>query len=245
MPAAQSVFDVHVVAHLLVAESQLNGAQIVAGPALHRPSPSHTSMSLTAAPSQVPGLHTVPAGCLRQCPCPSHVPSRPQVDAGVAAQADRSSGTPFATKEQMPGALAALQVLHVSVQALLQQTPSTQKPLWQSPAQPHAWPFAFRALASAVAQDASPASGFEPPLSPPQPPPHPVAPRSSAQSAIPERRVTPRPYPGSLVIEKDDLDAVVLGAAGRGLVVEARVVARPGRWPSGARVSTPFDASAE
>jgi hypothetical protein len=66
MPVAQSAFEVHVVAHLCVAASQLNGAQIVAGPALHRPSPSHTSMSLTEAPSQVPGLHTVPAGCLRQ-----------------------------------------------------------------------------------------------------------------------------------------------------------------------------------
>src|SRR3954463_4095999 len=174
MPAAQSAFDVHVVAQLRVAASQLNGAQIVAGPALHRPSPSHTSMSLTAAPSQVPGLHPVPAGCLRQRPCPSQVPSRPQLDAGVAAHAGESSGSPFATKEQSPGALAALQVLQVSPQALLQQTPSTQKPLWQSPAQPHAWPFASRALASGLAQAASPASGFGPPLSPPHPPPQPV-----------------------------------------------------------------------
>src|SRR5205085_1663924 len=114
----------------------------------------------TEAPSQVPGLQTVPAGCLRQWPCPSHVPSRPQLEAGVAAHADdESSGSPFATNEQMPGAPAALQVLQVSPQALWQQTPSTQKPLWQSPAQPHAWPFALRALPSGVAQDASPASG--------------------------------------------------------------------------------------
>jgi hypothetical protein len=95
-------------------------------------------MSLTDAPSHVPALQTVPVGCLRQAPCPSQVPSRPQVDAAVATQAPESSATPLGTNEQMPGAFGALQVLHVSPQALLQQTPSTQKPLWQSPPQPQA-----------------------------------------------------------------------------------------------------------
>jgi len=129
MPAAQSVLALQVVAHVLVAASHPNGTQIVAGPALQRPSPSQTSTSLTEAPLQVPGLHTVPAGCLRQCPCPSQVPSRPQVDAGVASQAPESSAAPFATNEQMPGELGALQVLQVSLQAVVQQTPSAQKPL--------------------------------------------------------------------------------------------------------------------
>ena len=125
---AQSVFDVHMMAHLFVAGSQLNGAQTVAGPALQWPSPSQTLMSLTDAPSHMPGWHTVPVGCLWQCPWPSHVPSRPHVDAAEVAQSAARPAAPFATKEQVPGAFGLLQVLQVSVQALLQQTPSTQKP---------------------------------------------------------------------------------------------------------------------
>jgi hypothetical protein len=112
----------------------------------------------------------------------------------VAAHAAEFSATPFGTGEHTPGELGALQVLHVSVQALLQQTPSAQKPLWQSPPQLHGCPLGFSALASAVAQAPSLASGFGPPWSPSQPPPHPEAPRSSAHSAIAEGRGTPRPY---------------------------------------------------
>ena len=62
MPLAQSVFDRQLVAHMLVVGSQLNGAQIVAGPARQRPWSSQTLTSPTAAPLQVPGLHTVPGG---------------------------------------------------------------------------------------------------------------------------------------------------------------------------------------
>jgi hypothetical protein len=88
-----------------------------------------------------------------------------------------------------------LQVLHVSVQALLQQTPSAQKPLWQSPPQLQGCPLGFSAPPSAVAQAPSLASVFAPPpLSPLQPPPQPDTPRSSAQTAIAGRRGTPRPY---------------------------------------------------
>jgi len=128
-PSAQSVLVRQVVAHLFVAVSHVNGAQIVEGPARQRPSPSHTLTSLTASPLQVPGLHTVPDGNLRQCPCPSQVPSSPQVDACDATQAPDFSGPPFATNEQIPGALWSLHVLQVSVQAVLQHMPSTQKPL--------------------------------------------------------------------------------------------------------------------
>jgi hypothetical protein len=124
---AQSEFDVQTMAHLFVAGSQLNGAQTVAGPALQWPSPSQTLMSLTEAPSHMPGWHSVPVGCLRHFPWPSQVPSRPQLDAGDAAQSLARPLSPFATKEHVPGAFGPLQVLHVSVQALLQQTPSTQK----------------------------------------------------------------------------------------------------------------------
>jgi hypothetical protein len=107
----------------------LKGAQIVEGPDRQRPWLSQTLTSLTAAPSQVPGLQTVPGGYRRQAPRPSHAPSSPQVETGDAAQAPDGSCTPSGTNEQTPGALGSLQVLHASPQAESQQTPATQKPL--------------------------------------------------------------------------------------------------------------------
>jgi hypothetical protein len=137
-PLAQSLFVRQVSAHLFVVGSQLYGAQTVEGPARQRPWSSQTLTSLTAAPLQVPGLQTVPTGNLRHWPWPSQVPSSPQVATAETAQAPDGSGIPLATNEQIPGALWSLQVLQVSAQALLQQTPSAQKPLWQSPAHPQA-----------------------------------------------------------------------------------------------------------
>lgn len=64
-------------------------------------------------------------------------------------------GSPAATNVQVPGAEIVLHALHVSVQALLQQTPSTQKPLAQSPLQPQAVPFVFLVPASWVQATAS------------------------------------------------------------------------------------------
>jgi hypothetical protein len=135
-PLAQSLFETQVLAHLFVAGSQLYGAQTVAGPDRQRPCSSQTLTSLTAAPLQVPGLQTVPTGNLRHWPWPSQVPSSPQVATAETGQAPERAGAPLATNEQTPGALWSLQVLQVSAQALLQQTPSTQKPLWQSPPHP-------------------------------------------------------------------------------------------------------------
>jgi len=195
-PLAQSVLDRHVDAHLFAAGSQLNGAQIVAGPARQPPWPSQTLISLTAAPLHVPALHSVPAGYLRQCPWPSHVPSSPQVETAPTGQAADCSIPPFGTNVHIPGALWSLHVLHDSVHVLSQQTPSTQKPVRQSPLHPHAWPFALRAPASA-AQDPSiaPSTVALPPLSLPQPPPHPVAVSSRAAHATrPKNRLTRRPY---------------------------------------------------
>ena len=49
---------------------------------------------------------------------------------------------PAGTNAQIPGAPVVLQDLQVSVQALLQQTPSTQNPLAQSPLHPQEAPLA-------------------------------------------------------------------------------------------------------
>ena len=59
--AAQSESDAQLTTQLFVLESQLNGAQMVAGPGVQLPMPSHTRMPPIDAPSQVPGWQTVPA----------------------------------------------------------------------------------------------------------------------------------------------------------------------------------------
>jgi hypothetical protein len=147
-PATQSSSDLHVVTQAFFDGSQSNGAQIVAGPDLQRPRPSQTSTSTTAASWQEPGLQIVPATWLRQAPLPSQVPSSPHVDTSAAGHAVGWRGAlPAGTKEQMPGAPCTSHDLQASVQALLQQTPSTQKPLPQSALQPHASPFILLPLA--------------------------------------------------------------------------------------------------
>jgi hypothetical protein len=139
----QSLSEAQVAAQAPVIASQVNGAQMTVGPAVQVPSPSQTRPPMTAAPSQVPGAQVVPATKLRQAPAPSHVPSRPQVDGSEAGQTLALRGAPPAgTNAQVPGAPAVLHDLHVSVQAVLQQTPSTQNPLAQSPAHPQAAPLA-------------------------------------------------------------------------------------------------------
>jgi hypothetical protein len=164
---------------LLVAESQLYGAQTVAGPDRHCPCPSQTLTSPSEAPLQVPALQTVPLGYRRQWPWPSHVPSSPQVEAPAAVHVPGGAATPFAMNVQMPGALWSLHVLQVSWQGLLQQMPSTQKPLWQSRLQPQGCPFTWCPPASAVHAPV-PLSVVRPPLS--QPPPQPVRASSRAQA---------------------------------------------------------------
>jgi len=105
-PLTQSVLERQVTTQARVAGSQLNGAQIVAGPA----------------------LQIVPAMCRRQPPLPSQVPSRPQVVTSDAGQTAGVRGeAPAGTSAQIPGEPWTLQARHVPVQSLLQQTPSTQK----------------------------------------------------------------------------------------------------------------------
>ena len=158
-PAAQSASERHAGKHASLVPSQLNGAQTIWGPASQLPMPSQTSVPVTAAPWHVPGLQVVPAGYCRQLPCPSQVPSSPQVatfDLGHVAADD--GGLPAGTNVQIPGAPGTLQALHVSVHAVSQQTPSTQKPLWQSPPQPQACPSAFFGAPAALHATSSPAS---------------------------------------------------------------------------------------
>ncbi len=92
------------------------------------------------------------------------MPSRPQDVAGLCGQTPATVGaTPAATNEQTPGAEAVLHDLQVSVQALLQQTPSTQKPLVQSASQPQSAPLVMRAPPSPHDLPSGPPSTLGPP----------------------------------------------------------------------------------
>ena len=125
-----------------VVSSQPNGAQGMLAAAVQAP-PLHTLASPTAVPSawQRPVAHTVPSGWLRQAPLPSHRPSGPQVAAGCDGHWLGSTGaSPSGTGEQVPIRPGTLQAWQVPVQALLQQTPSTQLPLPHSSWQPQASP---------------------------------------------------------------------------------------------------------
>jgi hypothetical protein len=108
---------------------------------------------------------------------PSQVPSRPQVASPDAAHWPALCGAlPAGTNVQVPGDPGTLHPMHVPVQAVLQQTPSTQKPLWQSPSQPHVsplWALAAPLAAVHVVGLSLPPSvlGFLPPD-----PPHAAAP---------------------------------------------------------------------
>jgi hypothetical protein len=152
---------------VLVLLSQLNGAQMRDAPEVQFPAPSQARIPPIDAPLQVPGWQTVPSSYVRQPPLPSQVPSSPQDEAGLCGQTLATLGaTPAATSEQTPGAEGVLQDLQVSVQALLQQTPSTQKSLVQSASQPQAVPLVLRAPPS---PHATLPSG--PPSTLPPPPP--------------------------------------------------------------------------
>jgi hypothetical protein len=163
--------------------SQENGAQMTVGPGRQRPMPSHAWAPTTASPSHMPGPQAVPAVYLRQAPAPSHLPSKPQVVTSAVWHAVESRGAmPAGMNVHVP--IVAEQVWQGSVQATLQHTPSTQKPLEQSPGHLQAWPLAFFVSAASPQEPASEAgvsagasAASTPPLEPAVPlPPWPAEP---------------------------------------------------------------------
>jgi hypothetical protein len=190
---AQSESDAQVAKQAFVAGLHWKGAQTVAGPALHRPLPSQTLPPATDAPSQAPAWHTAPTAYLRQAPAPSQVPSSPQVETSLFGHslADRGEA-PEATSVHVPGEPGALQVLHVSPQATLQQTPSAQKPLAQSAAHAHDWPFGLRAApaplqGTSTARVSAPLSGTSAMVFEPQPAASAATQRATASLSIRRR----------------------------------------------------------
>jgi hypothetical protein len=74
---------------------------------------------------------------------PLHMPSLPQLLMGSAVQPLPSSATPSGTSLHVPSDPASAQVRQVPEQALLQQTPSTQLPVWHSSPDSQVWPLSF------------------------------------------------------------------------------------------------------
>jgi hypothetical protein len=95
---------------------------------------------LFIALEQLAATHTVVESYLWQAPAPSQVPSLPQVE-GAEAEQSLCGSLPRSAGTHWPSVVVPPQVMHVPVQALSQQTPSTQKPLWQSSAPVHVVPF--------------------------------------------------------------------------------------------------------
>ena len=84
----------------------------------------------TVLPWQVPAPQDVLSGYLRQPPMPSHRPSRPQVEGSCSGHwLSSAGGMPAGTGAHMPALPGTSHFWQVPLQALLQQTPSTQKPL--------------------------------------------------------------------------------------------------------------------
>jgi hypothetical protein len=81
---------------------------------------------LSWSPLQDGTVQTVSAAYLAQPPNPSQTPVTPHVEASVLTQSARGSARPAAIARQVPGWSLWPQLTQAPVQALLQQTPSTQ-----------------------------------------------------------------------------------------------------------------------
>ena len=97
----------------------------VVAPALQVPAPSQVDAAWIVALEQLAAWQTVAAAHLRQAPAPSQKPSVPQVEAGDAEQSLRGL-VPGSANLHVPRLFVAEQVWQVPVQAVSQQTPSTQ-----------------------------------------------------------------------------------------------------------------------
>jgi len=85
----------------------------------------------------------VPTGYVWQPPPPSHFPLVAHEAAPWSAHIWRGSGEPTATSVHLPMLLLRLQLRQAPVQALSQQTPSTQWLFWHSPSVLQVWPSGF------------------------------------------------------------------------------------------------------
>ena len=148
-PVMQSVSAVQVV--LQAVAPQMNGVQLVVVAAGQVPVPVQVAAAVATPLAQLAARQAVVAGATAQAPAPLQVPVLPQ--GGAATQ--RASASPVTVLAQVPAVppvLAAEQPMQVPVQAVLQQTPSTQKPEVHCALDVQAVPLAASSRAPAATQ---------------------------------------------------------------------------------------------
>jgi hypothetical protein len=129
--------------------AQARGAQSTpAGELVHAPSPSQT-YPCTTVPLQLLTPHEVPFAKSSQAPDPLHAPVCWQ-DSGASATHESCGSTPARALPHTPSApapfSAAVHAWQRPRHAVLQQTPSTQLPEWQSPPAAQVAPSAWSTL---------------------------------------------------------------------------------------------------
>jgi len=144
-PGAQSLFDAHVVLHVVAPHAYApHDVGLAAG---QLPAPSQVRAGVCVVPLHDSLPQLVPAAQRRHAPTPSHMPSRPQLVLASGAHS-LSGSVPPGTGRQMPSGWLVLLIAHATqapTHADSQHTPSMQNRLAHSPAAAHAAPFAFAA----------------------------------------------------------------------------------------------------
>jgi hypothetical protein len=127
----QSVSAAHVVAQAVPLQVRY-GVQLIIMPAAQLPVPLHVLAVVSVPPLHDAAAQTVPAVYFAHAPFPSQDPSVPHVDAVCMVQL-LSGSVPTTTLPHVPSVpaplCAAVHAVHVPEHAVLQQTPSAQKPL--------------------------------------------------------------------------------------------------------------------
>ena len=122
---------------------QLNGVHDWPAVCTQAPAPSQRNADVSVDPAQAISWQTVPAGELvARARAVAHAVD-PQVDAASTGALIARVGADCWALTQVPTVPWSVQVTHVPVQAVLQQTPSAQKPLAHSPAIAHEEPIGF------------------------------------------------------------------------------------------------------
>jgi hypothetical protein len=142
LPAEQLASVAHAPKHC--APLHANGMHGIASGAMQAPVALHVDSGVNTLFSQRAPAQMVPGRCRLQAPAPSHVPSVPHVSAGCAGQLSRGSCVPAATGVHTPSADGSAQLRQPPLHASAQQTPSTQNPDTHSSSAAHTWPLALR-----------------------------------------------------------------------------------------------------
>jgi len=113
---------------------QANGKQVRLAGGRHWPLALHVDGGVYAPLTHFSPAQTVSGGYAWHDPFPSHLPLVAQEPAPMSLHLACGSTRPAPTLLQWPGAFFSPQVWQAPAQALSQQTPSTQKLDWHSPA---------------------------------------------------------------------------------------------------------------